>query len=143
MPWWALFRTASAKCDRARLVWADVSRSPRLRVLPPGDPSVALNSCYVLACATPDDAHALATLLRSPPCAAWLHALAEPARGGYLRHLAWTVALLPVPRNWPAARRALRRLTTRATPREQSAAVADAYGIALEDILPLVQWSAR
>ena len=143
MPWWALFRTASAKCDRARLVWADVSRSPRLRVLAPGDRSVALNSCYVLACTTPDDAHALAMLLKSPPCAAWLHALAEPARGGYLRHLAWTVALLPVPRNWPAARRALCRLTTGATPREQSAAVADAYGIALEDINPLVEWSAR
>jgi hypothetical protein len=143
MPWWTLFRTASASTARARVVWADVARSPRVLVLERGDPTVALNSCYVLSCTTSDDARALAALLRSPPCAAWLHALAEPARGGYLRHLAWTVALLPIPADWPAARHALLSLTSESTPRDQITVAAQAYGIDLEDILPLVEWSAR
>src|SRR5262249_51537090 len=37
-PWWQLFRTAAARSDRARVVWADVAREPRALVLAPGDP---------------------------------------------------------------------------------------------------------
>jgi hypothetical protein len=102
-PWWALFRTAAAAADRPRLVWADVARGLRPRLLGAGDPAVPLNSCYAFAC-SPDDAPALAALLASPVADAWCAALAEPARGGYRRHLAWTVALLPVPQDWMRAR---------------------------------------
>jgi hypothetical protein len=142
MPWWSLFRTPAARCDRARLVWADVAREPRVRVLAAGDPSVPLNSCYVLACAEPDDARALAALLRSPPCAAWLAALAEPARGGYLRYLAWTVALLPIPRAWPSARTILLDLPPGPSPFLRIAAIARAFGLEPHALAPLVEWSA-
>jgi hypothetical protein len=75
-PWWTLFRTASARDDIPRVVWADMGRTPRALVLPPGDGTVALNSCYVLPCRDPDDASAIAALLNSPLAAAWLGAIA-------------------------------------------------------------------
>src|SRR6185503_13978444 len=81
--WWSLFRTESARSDRARVVWADVGREPRACVLPAGDATVALNTCYVARCSDQTDALALAALLNSPMARAWLNAVAEPARGGY------------------------------------------------------------
>ena len=42
-----------------------------------------------------------------PLVGAWLGILAEPARGGFHRYLGWTLALLPLPRDWPAAVRLL------------------------------------
>jgi hypothetical protein len=95
----------------------------------------------VISCAEPRDAVALAALLQSPPAAAWLAALAEPARGGYRRHLAWTMALLPIPRDWPRARQLLLGLTSDATPSRAMALVAAAYGLSVEPLAPLVEWS--
>lgn len=105
--WWSLFRTDAASCTTHRVVWADIARTPRALVLPRGDPTVPLNSCYVAACADELDALAFCALLNSPLVAAWLGALAEPARGGYRRYLGWTVALLPLPCEWPSAREIL------------------------------------
>jgi hypothetical protein len=51
-----------------------------------------------------DDADALAAWLNAPLAVAWLGAIAEPARGGYHRFLGWTMARLPLPADWPAAR---------------------------------------
>jgi hypothetical protein len=76
-------------------------------VLPAGDPTVPLNTCYVLHCDAERDAWALAALLNSTLAAAWLNAIAEPARGGYRRYLGWTVAQLPLPRDWSRARAVL------------------------------------
>ncbi|MGH7638706.1 MAG: Eco57I restriction-modification methylase domain-containing protein [Gemmatimonadaceae bacterium] len=105
--WWSLFRTDAADATRWRVVWADIGRRPRAAVLPPGDPTVPLNSCYVVRCSDESDAWALAALLNSPLSAAWLNAIAEPARGGYRRYLGWTVGLLPVPRDWERGRAVL------------------------------------
>ncbi len=113
--WWSLFRTAAADCRRARVVWADVGKAPRAIVLEAGDPAVPLNSCYVIACDREEDAHAIAVLLNSMVAAAWLNALAEPARGGYRRYLGWTVALLPLPHDWERARTLLAPLGRRAS----------------------------
>jgi hypothetical protein len=148
-PWWALFRTEGAAADVARVVWADIGRRPRAAVLPPGDPSVPLNSCYVVRCPTIEDAHALAALLNSPLAAAWLNAIAEPARGGYHRYLAWTTALLPIPSDWPRARARLAPIGERAragdfpAPTTLLAAARDAYGIAEAAVAPLIAWHER
>ena len=72
----------AADARTARVVWADFGRRPSALVLPAGDPTVPLNSCYALPCRDPRDALAVAALLNSPLAAAWLNALAEPARGG-------------------------------------------------------------
>ena len=147
--WWSLFRTAAADSRRARVVWADMGKAPRAAVIPAGDPIVPLNSCYVVSCERDDDAYALAALLNSPVAAAWLNPLAEPARGGYRRYLGWTVALLPLPRDWERARTLLAPLAMRAAAGQEPdddallAAAARAYRLRAADLEPLLAWTGR
>ena len=144
--WWMLFRTESADSARTRVVWSDFGRTPRAAILPAGDPTVPLNSCYVLPCEDPVDALAVAALLNSALAAAFLNAIAEPARGGWHRYLAWTVELLPLPKNWARARTILAPLAERAllgqppSESELLAATAAAYRLRQEQIAPLVAW---
>ncbi|MEP6833807.1 MAG: N-6 DNA methylase, partial [Gemmatimonas sp.] len=148
-PWWTLFRTEAARSELPRLVWADLGRTLRTTVLQPGDPTVPLNTCYVLRTTSITDAYALNTLLTSPVAAAWLDAIAEPARGGWRRFLGWTVAALPVPENWNESRVALanfcllQRGGNTPSPEAHLAVAAAAYGIPLQSLLPLIHWRAR
>jgi len=145
--WWTLFRTEAARDDRPRLLWGDVGRAPRALVLPAGDRAVPLNSCYVARCRNLPDANAGAALLNSPLAQSWLNVLAEPARGGYHRYLGWTLALLPVPRDWLRARDILGPLGDAArdghppTDHELLDAALAAYGIGRAVVAPLVAWS--
>ncbi len=146
-PWWTIFRTESARSDRPRVVWADFGLTPRAVVVERGAPVVALNTCYVVHCANSDDALALATIFNSPLAAAWLNALAEPARGGYRRYLGWTVSLFPIPRDWPRARERLAPLGRRATdgdlPRDDEILhdVLESYRLTVDDVEPLLSWT--
>ena len=147
--WWALFRTAAAGSDGPRVVWADVARRPRAAYLAAGDRTVPLNSCYVLPVASTDDALAFAALLNSPVAAAFLDALAEPARGGYHRYLGWTLSLLPVPGDWPHAVRVLAPLARGAlegaVPDDDALirAAARAFRVRREALAPLLDWWQR
>jgi hypothetical protein len=147
--WWSLFRTAAADSRRTRLVWADIGRVPHAAVIPAGNETVPLNSCYVIPCDDETDAYALAAVLNSAIAAAWLNALAEPARGGYRRYLGWTVALLPIPRDWNRARDLLAPIAARAVAGaapdddELLRAVARAYRLRLADLEPLLAWTGR
>jgi hypothetical protein len=146
--WWALFRTEAARDDRPRVVWSDIGRAPRALVLLAGDDTVPLNSCYVVRAPTEDDAHALAALLNSRVAAAWLGVVAEPARGGFRRYLGWTCARLPLPRDWQAASARLAPLGRAGAagrppdPAVLDDAVAHAFGVALEELAPLLAWPA-
>jgi hypothetical protein len=146
-PWWTVFRTESARSNRARVVWADFGLSPRATVLPAGDATVPLNTCYVTTCDTLDDAYALAAILNGPLAAAWLNTIAEPARGGYRRYLGWTISLLPLPKDWSRARDVLSPLGARAmagdvpTEAEFLAGAVDAYALTLADVQPLLSWT--
>jgi hypothetical protein len=146
LPWWTVFRTESARHERARVVWADFGISPRAIVVDANDPIVPLNTCYAVCCSTLDDAHALAVLLNSPLVSAWLNVVAEPARGGYRRYLGWTMSLLPLPSEWESARELLAPLGARAmsgdvpSDDELLAATLDAYGVTIADIQPLLSW---
>ncbi len=146
LPWWTLFRTESASELSPRVVWADFGLAPRALALEAGDPTIALNSCYVATCKTLSDAHALAALLNGPLAAAWLNTLAEPARGGYRRYLGWTMSLLPLPRDWKRAREQLAPLGERAmlgdVPQRDELlnAALSAYDLRLRDIQPLLSW---
>lgn len=147
--WWSLFRIDAALNDRPRVVWADMSRGPRALILPARSPVVPLNTCYVLPCRDDTDAAALATLLNTPIVAAWLASIAEPARGGYQRFLAWTVAALPLPADWARARDVLAPLGQRAmagdipSDTDLLAAACDAYRVSLRSVGPLVEWQWR
>jgi hypothetical protein len=141
--WWEPFRVDGARCDRPRVVWADIGRAPRAAVIDRGDRAAPLNSCYVLRCFEDDDAWALAALLNSTVIAAWLSLVAEPARGGYRRYLGWTMSLLPVPRRWSDCRSALAMLGRRAASDEElDRAVLDALGVGRSIVEPLLTWAA-
>ena len=144
--WWKLFRTEGADARHARVVWSDIGKRPTAAILGAGDSSVPLNTCYVVKCADHTDAETFATLLNSPVSAAWLGALAEPARGGYSRFMGWTVALFPVPRDWPLARRLLAPIARaalggkHATDDDLLASVLEAYRLRLDDVAALLEW---
>ena len=146
-PWWTLFRTESAASSSPRVAWSDFGRCPRAAVLEAGDTTVLLNSCYVARCRDDLDAYTLAVLLNSPIVAAWLNALAEPARGGYRRYLGWTVSLMPLPLDWSAARDKLAPIADQAikgSPPDADtllAAVLKAYHLRERDVEPLLLWN--
>jgi hypothetical protein len=149
LPWWSLFRTESARSDLPRVAWADVGRTVRAVFFAPGDDTVALNSCYVVSCPSIDDAFALVALLNSPLVSSWLSLIAEPARGGYHRYLGWTMALLPVPGDWPRARQLLTPLGRDGVAGEPPSshellerAIA-AFRVRRVDVAPLVEWESR
>jgi hypothetical protein len=144
--WWSLFRLEGSRSDRPRVVWADLGRSLQALVLDAGERTVPLNTCYVLPTRDLVDAMALSALLNSPVADAWVGAVAEPARGGYRRHFAWTMARLPVPDDWARARDVLAPLGERGLRRdppgstELMEAVLDAYRLRARTITPLVEW---
>jgi hypothetical protein len=118
-------------------------------VLAAGSPVIPLNSCYVLRCRDDADAATLVALLNSPLVAAWLDAIAEPARGGYRRYMAWTVACLPLPADWARARGVLAPVgaaaVTGSPPGDADLleAVCEAYGVSARTLAPLVEWVWR
>jgi hypothetical protein len=133
-----LFRVDAADASRPRVVWADIGKSPRALLLAAGDPTVALNTCYVVPCADERDAWTLTAILNSRLAAAWINALAEPARGGYRRYLGWTVGLFPLPRDWDRARELLGHQRARVESGELLTMVLDAYQLRLADVTALV-----
>lgn len=141
--WWSLFRTEAAVSDRPRVVWADIGRNVRARVLDAGDPTVPLNTCYVVRCPSPEDALALCALLNSALASAWLSVIAEQARGGYRRYLGWTMSLLPIPQRWRECRRALAAAGGVGTaPDALLDVVISAYGLLRKHVEPLLAWTA-
>ncbi|GAC1514716.1 MAG: hypothetical protein NVS1B4_03040 [Gemmatimonadaceae bacterium] len=147
--WWSLFRVEGAALGRWRVVWPDMAREPRALVLEPGDPVVPLNSCYVVSVRSRVDALALATLLNSPLTAAFLNVVAEPARGGFRRYLAWTAGLLPLPHDWSRARGRLAAVAARAvagepvTPVDLVEVALRAYAVSRDSMAPLLEWCAK
>lgn len=147
--WWSLFRTEAARNDRPRVVWSDISKVPRALVLPPGDPTIPLNSCYVVRAPSVHDALAFCALLNSAVAAAWLAIIAEPARGGYHRFMGWTLGRFPLPRDWPHAVGILAPLAQRAiegSPPDEASladAVIRAYRVRAADLSALLSWCHR
>jgi len=144
--WWSVFRIESADSSRPRVVWADIARSPRAAVIAAKDPSIVLNTCYVVRCPVIDDAHALAAILNSAITAAWLDVIAEPARGGYRRYMGWTMAMFPIPRDWRRAVSLLAPIGGAATggappaAHELDDAVLQAYGLTRSSVCDLIAW---
>jgi len=145
--WWMLFRTESSECTHPRVVWSDIGKYPKAAVIPAGDRSVPLNTCYVARCSDLADGYTLAALLNSRLIAAWLTLLAEPARGGYLRFMGWTMSLVPLPRNWDRARLMLAPIgeaaaAGRIPPADELLSrVLCAYNLKLDEVSALLEWS--
>ncbi len=104
-PLWTLFRLKEGVV-RPKVVWRDLA--PRLEAaFAPAD-VVPLNTVYFIPFEGRREARLLAALFNSTPLRAVAHVLGERARGGWRRHFAWVMRLLPVPnelQQWLAADR--------------------------------------
>src|SRR5205085_463503 len=76
---------------------------------------------------------------------------AEPARGGYLRYLGWTMSLLPLPLAWESACSTLAPISRAALSGSIAAgalrdalleATLAAYGLQHDELAPLLAWFA-
>lgn len=93
-PIWQLFRTTNA-LQSPRVVWRDMSVELEAAVTPAD--CIPLNTVYFIPCTDTIRAHALMNLLNSEPIRAIAFAIAERARGGWRRHFAWVIRMLPIP----------------------------------------------
>jgi hypothetical protein len=97
-PPWTLFRIRAASAAH-RVVWSDLARQLTACALtgPRDRLRVPLNTCYVAAAATAEEAERLAAWLN----ASWVRGLAQigamPAAGGFHRFAAALVGGLPLP----------------------------------------------
>lgn len=94
-PLYQMFRVKSDLL-KPKVVWRDLS--PKLEAALAPAHVIALNTVYFIALEDMRRARVLAALLNSAPLRAMAYSLAERARGGWRRHFAWVMRLLPVPR---------------------------------------------
>ncbi|MGB7211959.1 MAG: N-6 DNA methylase [Gemmatimonadales bacterium] len=97
-PWWQLFRVRPTLA-RFRVVWPDVARQLTGAALLDVPAVIPLNSCYVAATATAQQARALTGWLNARPIRAIAALGADVAMNGYFRFNARSVGRLP----WPEA----------------------------------------
>ena len=97
-PPWTLFRTTAAAGGH-RVVWADLARRLTAVALTGrrDSGSIPLNSCYVAAVPTAEEAERLAAWLNSRWVGAVARVGAVPAAGGFHRFSAASVSRLPLP----------------------------------------------
>lgn len=91
---WQLFRVR-ADVDAAKVAWRDMSVFLEPVEMGPGP--VALNTVYYVPFDDTAEAAGFARWMGSSVVRAAAYALAERARGGWRRHFAWVIQLLPVP----------------------------------------------
>jgi len=91
----------------------------------------------------------MSVILNSSLASAWLNCIAEPARGGYHRYLGWTLALLPIPRDWERAKCILAPLGELAAAgtvpddAEVQRAALESYGMSSEAVEELLEWDSE
>lgn len=93
-PLWQVYRVR-ADTTGAKVVWRDLA--PTLQPHTVNPRAVPLNTVYYVPSTDEASAAGLARWMCSAPVRAFARALAERARGGWRRHFAWVVRLLPVP----------------------------------------------
>jgi hypothetical protein len=145
-----------------KVVWSDLAADLRAAAVQPCArsaagctvPLVPLNTVYFVATASHDESLLLAAYLNSLPVRTFARAVAERAKDAHFRFFAWTIAVLPLPRDWRSNGSAaeLRGLSAaahtrgRMTPAEQDrvdALVAQMYGLdsgALHAIAAFDRW---
>src|SRR5699024_5171818 len=94
---WQLFRVKSGLVA-PKVVWRDLS--PKLEAALAPARVVPLNTVYFIPLQDERRARLLAALFNSSPMRAAAFALAERARGGWRRHFAWVMRLLPMPQRF-------------------------------------------
>jgi hypothetical protein len=91
-----------------KVVWRDIAETLQAAAVPArarGDegrpvPVIPLNTVYFVAVPDADTALLLSAYLNSMPLRTFARAAAERAKDAHFRFFAWTVGLLPLPRQW-------------------------------------------
>jgi hypothetical protein len=145
-----------------KVVWSDLAADLRAAAVLPCArsaagctvPIVPLNTVYFVATTSHDESLLLAAYLNSLPLRTFARAIAERAKDAHFRFFAWTVAVLPLPRDWRAGSAAAelsalsvvaheRAGMTREEEHRLNSLVAGAYGLSngeLESIAAFDRW---
>ena len=148
----ALFRLTPATLG-PKVAWHDLALTLEAVALPTrvrgtsgrDVPLIPLNTVYFIPTRDHDQALLLAAYLNSLPVQTFARAIAERAKDAHFRFLAWTIALVPLPRGWDAGPTAARlvEISARAHGRgaietdeeaELNAIVAAAFGLTSDDV---------
>ena len=131
-PIWTLFRRHDDIEDPG-VVWRDMGE--QLEAASIGGDAIAMNTVYYLPAPSDEGARAVVELFHSEPMRAIAFAIAERARGGWRRHFAWVMRLLPIPRTW------LARLDDgRVASLQGAESIRQAYGLTRDDVDRLAGW---
>ncbi len=145
-PHWSVFRVNEG-LDAPKVVWRDLS--PHLQAVAVDADVIPLNTLYYLPMPDASRAWALSAWLNSTPVRAYARSIAERARGGWRRHFAWVVSMIPAPvvlLDWlegGAPDASLAALMMCRTPSERpdaaaiDAAIAYLYGLSRRDLRAL------
>ena len=102
-PLWTLFRRHD-EVEQPGVAWRDLGE--QLEAVAIDGPTIPLNTVYYIPTTDDRAAQALIALLHAEASRATAFAVGERARGGWRRHFAWVIRMLPVPRGWLKAWRA-------------------------------------
>jgi hypothetical protein len=97
-----------------KVVWSDLAADLRAAAVPAQvrniagirTPVIPLNTVYFAATSSPDESMLLSAYLNSLPLRVFARAIAERAKDRHFRFFAWTIAVLPIPRDWRTNRHA-------------------------------------
>jgi hypothetical protein len=92
----------------AKVVWSDLAADLRAAAVPSlmrgvagtMQPVIPLNSVYFIATSSTGDSLLLAAYLNSLPVRVFARAIAERAKDAHFRFFAWTIGVIPLPRDW-------------------------------------------
>jgi hypothetical protein len=154
----SLFRVTPAALG-PKVAWHDLALTLEAVAIPAtvpalgcAQPAVPLNTVYFIATPTDEEALLLAAFLNSLPVRTFARAIAERAKDARFRFFAWTVAAVPMPRDWRERGRTklleLSRTAHADGTLDSSAAdrldalVVRAYGLGAAEIDALREWDA-
>ncbi|MFQ6060722.1 MAG: Eco57I restriction-modification methylase domain-containing protein, partial [Thermoplasmata archaeon] len=104
-PPWVIFRVSSSKL-KEKVAWHELAKRLESSYLPRVWKSDYLGTCPLIPIQTvyfvsPEKeslGHVLVSLFNSFFVRSFIASIAERARGGYFRHIAWTMGLIPIPK---------------------------------------------
>jgi hypothetical protein len=139
-----------------KVVWSDLATDLRAAAVPAQirnvtgtrSPVIPLNTVYFIATESPDESMLLSAYLNSLPLRVFARAIAERAKDLHFRFFAWTIAVLPLPRDWRTNRHAapLKAMAQKAHVRcalsvtethRLDELVAQSYGLTIEQLSSL------
>lgn len=91
-----------------KVVWSDLASDLRAAAVPDSMrgvmglqvPVVPLNTVYFIATSSAEESMLLAAFMNSLPLRLFARSIAERAKDAHFRFFAWTVGVLPLPRDW-------------------------------------------